>query len=105
MEERDCGCLHHEGPHWKHMDALWKQKNHELLVQAGKYEESGRASRDRSESMNLYVAFVSVMRLHAQEELARLKEIELHMSHEERVQLAALRANSKQKKEEQCNTI
>ena len=79
-----CNCLHHSGPHWLHMDALWRAKNHELLVQAGKYEEAGRASRDINEVMLLLSAFEAIMRLHAQEELARLKEAELQVARLER---------------------
>lgn len=26
----DCGCITHSGPHWLHMDQMWKQANAEL---------------------------------------------------------------------------
>jgi hypothetical protein len=29
--EKDCGCGHHEGPHWVRMDDFWKKKNRELM--------------------------------------------------------------------------
>lgn len=73
---KDCGCMTHEGPHWQHMDAIWKEKNHALLEQAGHYEEWGRASRDPAEVSLYYSVFLATMHLHTQEELARLAEKE-----------------------------
>jgi hypothetical protein len=69
-----CNCITHSGPHYLHMDALWKAKNHVLLEQAGRYERDGRASRDVAEVQLYYSVFLATMRLHAQEEMARLNE-------------------------------
>jgi hypothetical protein len=30
----ECGATDHPGPHWRHMDALWHEKNRELLRRA-----------------------------------------------------------------------
>ena len=68
MSRKDCTCLTHEGPHFLHMDTLWKQKNHELLEQAVRYEESG-----------MYVEALAILRCYDQEELRRLKEKELSL--------------------------
>jgi hypothetical protein len=73
------------------MDVIWKEKNHALLVQAMRYEEWGRASRDPVEVSLYYSVFLATMYLHTQEEMARLAEIERHMSRWEREELAALR--------------
>ena len=27
---KDCDCLSHDGPHWIHFDALWKQSNEQV---------------------------------------------------------------------------
>jgi hypothetical protein len=75
----ECNCLHHNGPHWLHMDTLWKEKNHALLEQAMRYERDGRASRDIREITLYYSVFLATMRLHAQEELARLNEKARHV--------------------------
>lgn len=29
--EKDCGCTHHDGPHWLHMDRLYRRKNLKLI--------------------------------------------------------------------------
>ena len=29
--EKDCRCVTHEGPHWIHMDDLWKSMNRDML--------------------------------------------------------------------------
>ena len=29
--EKDCGCTHHDGPHWLHMDSLDRRMNMRLL--------------------------------------------------------------------------
>lgn len=29
--EKDCGCLGHDGPHWLHMNDLWRASNRTLL--------------------------------------------------------------------------
>ena len=69
-----CNCLTHLGSHWQHLDALHKAMNHELLVQAMRYVEAGKASRDVAEDAILLSACEATMRLYAQEELARLSE-------------------------------
>ncbi len=69
-----CNCLHHSGSHWQHLDALYKAKNHDLLVQAVRYIEAGKASRDVAEDAIMRGAFDAIMRLYAMEELARLSE-------------------------------
>ena len=79
MNNEPCNCLTHEGPHWLHMDALYKAKNHELLVQAMRYIEAGKASRDAAEDALLRGAFDAIMRLYAMEELARLSEKMRHV--------------------------
>lgn len=28
---KDCDCLTHDGPHWVHMDRVWRAMNQELL--------------------------------------------------------------------------
>lgn len=30
---KDCECCTHDGPHWLHMDKIWKSKNRVLLEQ------------------------------------------------------------------------
>lgn len=30
--EQDCSCITHTGPHWLHMQRLWRDKNRELLA-------------------------------------------------------------------------
>ena len=84
MNNEPCNCLTHEGPHWLHMDALYKAKNHALLVQAIRYIEAGKASRDVAENMLLLSACEATMRLYAQEELARLSEKLKHVEKVER---------------------
>lgn len=34
MVGTDCGCLTHDGPHWRHMDALWRERNLAILERA-----------------------------------------------------------------------
>lgn len=29
--EKDCDCITHDGPHWLHMDQLWRIRNQQLL--------------------------------------------------------------------------
>jgi len=74
-----CNCLHHAGLHWQHLDALYKAKNHALLVQACRYAEATRASRDVAEVALLCGAFDAIMRQYGMEELARLDEKARHV--------------------------
>jgi len=71
---KDCDCLTHTGSHSEHMDAISKAQNHELLEQALRYEEAGRASRDVAESALLFSMFIATIRCHAQAELSRMAE-------------------------------
>lgn len=32
---KDCECLFHEGPHWLHMDEIWREKNRNILANGG----------------------------------------------------------------------
>lgn len=34
MAGTDCGCINHDGAHWRHMDRLWWQQNREYLMAA-----------------------------------------------------------------------
>lgn len=62
-EEKDCECLTHDGPHWRHMDAIWKEQNRELLQQLHRYEQ------DRNYSM-----WAATLHCYAQNEQQRLAE-------------------------------
>lgn len=53
----DCGCIGHEGPHWLHMDKLWREMNRKLL--------------DGGDSLGM-IGF-------AKEEIARLNELERNL--------------------------
>jgi hypothetical protein len=61
--QKDCGCLHHDGPHWLYIDLQWHKDNRELL-----YDENGEV-RSSLHSHEVYLA----MRGYAIEELARLR--------------------------------
>ena len=74
-----CNCLTHSCPHYLHLDALYKAKNHELLAQAIRYAEATRASRDVAEVALLCGAFDAIMGQYGMEELARLDEKARHV--------------------------
>lgn len=35
--EKDCDCITHEGPHWVHLDRIYKEKNQIILSRGGRY--------------------------------------------------------------------
>lgn len=71
-EPCECGSAEHAGPHWRHMDALWREKNREILRRA-------HASMAAGNHMDARLA------LHGfgQEEERRLAEKAAHLRREE----------------------
>lgn len=60
---KDCECVTHEGPHWIHMDALWHERNRELLKK-GSYlallgftkEEAARLKQKQHDMASYHVS-------------------------------------------------
>jgi hypothetical protein len=68
--DQDCDCIDHTGPHWKHMDNLWRARNRGYLAIV---QDESRPLENRELA---YFAF-------CQEEGLRLKEKLLHIKVEE----------------------
>jgi hypothetical protein len=64
----ECGSTEHPGPHWLHMDELWRAKNRELMAQFREAEAQGDVARMRM----CLTAF-------AEEEIRRLDEKERNL--------------------------
>lgn len=65
---KDCDCITHEGPHYLHMDRLWREQNREHLERLKRDVETN----NRADAPLAAQAF-------ALTELARLKEKEFQM--------------------------
>jgi TusA-related sulfurtransferase len=51
---KDCECCTHSGPHWLHMNDLWKHRNSELLQQGslqGHIEEELRRLAEKEHEL------------------------------------------------------
>jgi hypothetical protein len=77
--KKECTCLIHDGPHWLHMDAILKEQNHALLLQAERYEEAAMQSLSRREQNSWLNLMGTTLRYYVQAETSRLtaKKMEL----------------------------
>lgn len=74
MTGADCGCLTHDGPHWRHMDALWAARNRALLERA-----RTMVVRTPEDYWRCYLALLAF----AQVEQRRLADKEAELAREE----------------------
>lgn len=68
LPAKDCACATHEGPHWLHMDALWRARNRAIL----------QRMRDALAAGNHWDASLAAFAF-AREEECRLAEKALHL--------------------------
>lgn len=64
---KDCHCVGlHDGPHWVHMDDLWRKMNHEILDMAKVKLKTAKTLMDVSMAEVLFDRFI-------EEEIPRLR--------------------------------
>lgn len=55
---KDCGCQHHDGPHWLHMDEYWKRKNLELRSKDNGLSDLGFAVEEAARLREKYYEMI-----------------------------------------------
>ena len=70
----DCGCIIHDGPHWKYEDDLWRTRNNVLLAIALDPERSPR-QRELA-----YYAYCQEETLRLQEKLWKMRDVGQELS-------------------------
>jgi hypothetical protein len=81
---KDCDCITHDGPHWRHMDAIRKAQNCELLEQMQRYQEATKSTQDVTEAVLYHGTFLATAQCYAEAELSRLAEKAVQMEREEK---------------------